>query len=364
MRVRQRGTNIYVTIFKASTLLKNVRVDVWVDDNPSGYQRPLSEARIARAVKYLIDEDGTFPTSILLNVRGRIDFQPSNEIQDAGDLGILTIPPSSLPFWIIDGQHRLMAIAAASRKMSDFDSYGVPACIFNLDKKYEEMRQFYVVNSRQKSVPTDLVQRHLYRSIQEKGEWQVALFESEKRLLAAEAVPIVDILNDELGSPWYKKIQLPGEKKSPKHIIKQTSMADSLGYVLKDLSPVERDDIRRDPIVIAAPLINYWNVIKELFPEAFAAPDSFLIQKTTGCYVFHMVFPIVWRACKSEDSFSKDKMKSILEEMLSWLSEIEKTPITSMFWHREYGSALVMGTSMKMFRALASRLATPFTFPE
>lgn len=364
MRICQKNVEVYVTIFNALTLLKNVNVDIWYDKNLSGYQRPVSEQRVRRAVKYLIDEDGTFPTSILLNVRGKIDFQPSNAIGDAGELGVLTIPTNALPFWIIDGQHRLMAIAAASRKTKDLDSYSIPVCIFNLNRKYEEMRQFYIVNSRQKSVPTDLVQRHLYRSIQEKGEWQMSLFESEKRIRAAEAVPIVDILNSDPSSVWHNKIQLPGERKLSNHIIKQTSIADSIGYILKDMSPVERDDIRRDPSLIALPLIKYWTVIKEFFKEAFADPSSYVIQKTTGCYVFHMVFPIVWRICRADDDFSQEKMKKILNEMLSWLSETEKTPITSMFWHREYGSRLITGTSMKMFRALASILATPFTFPE
>jgi DGQHR domain-containing protein len=315
-------------------------------------------------VKYLIDEDGTFPNSILLNVRGRIEFRPSNSIDDAGEFGILSIPTSSLPFWIIDGQHRLMAIGAASIRTKDFDAYGVPACIINLGQKYEEMRQFYVVNSRQKSVSTDLVQRHLYRSIQEKGEWKVSLCESAKKILAAEAVPITDILNNDCDSVWYNRIQMPGMPKSPNHIVRQTSMADSIGYILKTFSPVERDDVRRDPCVLAIPLKKYWDVIRSFFPEAFGDPNSYVIQKTTGCYVFHMIFPIIWEKCKADDDFSEEKMKGVLEEMLSWLSESEKIPIDSTFWHGEYGHSLIMGTSMKVFRSLASRLATPFMFPE
>lgn len=364
IRFRQKDVDIYATIFKASTLLKCVKVDIWEEENPFGYQRPLSETRIRRAVRYLIDEDGTFPSSILLNIRGKIDFKPSNSIDDAGELGILSIPENSLPFWIIDGQHRLMSIAAAALKIKDFRDYSIQVCIFNLSTKFDEMRQFYIVNSRQKSVPTDLVQRHLYHAITVKGEWRVAPFETERRLLAAEAVPVVDLLNNDTRSPWRAKIQLPGETKSSEHIIRQTSMADSIGYILKNSTPVERDDIRKNPSTLAEPLIDYWNIIKRFFPECFGDPNSYVIQKTTGCYVFHMVFPIIWRICKDADDFSPEKMKTILETMFADIADTQGIEMTSEFWHREYGNPLVMGTSMKAFRIIASLLASSFIFSE
>lgn len=363
MRICQNGIDIYVTVFNATTLLKNVKVDNWSEKNPNGYQRAVSDYRVKNAIKYLIDEDGTFPTSILLNVRGQVTFRPSTIIGDGGELGVLSLPPNSLPFWIIDGQHRLMAIALAAEKKNNFKDYSVPVCIFNLTKKYEEMRQFYIVNSRQKSVPTDLVQRHLYQSIWEKGQWKIAPFESEKRLLAAEAVPIVDILNLDKESPWYGKIQLPSEGKSSKHIVKQTSMADSIGYIFKSLSPIERDAVHKNPSDLARFLIQYWKVIRRFFPEAFADPDSYLIQKTTGIYVFHMVFPIILNECKAVDDFSPEKFKEILEKMLSELTQTESF-VKSDFWHKKFGDPIVMGTGMKTFRLIASRLAAPFTFPE
>jgi DGQHR domain-containing protein len=364
MRFRQKEIDIYVTIFKASALMKCVKVDVWEENNPFGYQRPVSEARIRRAIRYLVDEDGTFPTSILLNVRGKISFSASNSIDEAGELGVLNIPETSLPFWIIDGQHRLMSIFAAALKNKSFWDYSVPVCIFNLDARFNEMRQFYIVNSRQKAVPTDLVQRHLYYSITERGEWQISPFETEKRILAAEAVPIVDILNTSKASPWQGQIQLPGEIKSPKHIVRQTSIADSIGYIIKNLTPVERDDVRKNPETLAGSLIDYWNAIKRLLPDCFDDPKSYVLQKTTGCYVFHMVFPIVWRICREAGDVSSEKMESVLESMLTDLADSQGVEMTSDFWHTEFGNQLVIGTSMKIFRTLASLLASSFMFPE
>jgi len=352
-KITQGRYDLYITIMKALELLRFAKIDHWVSDNLQGYQRPLNEGRVSKAMNYLLYEEGNFPTSVLINVRGKVYYSPSNMIGDFGELGVLEVPDSALPLWVIDGQHRLAAIERATSKNPRFENFGVPVSIFNFHDRFDEMRQFYIVNNRQKSVSTDLAQRHLHQTIVERGEWGVAPFESEKKILAAEALDIVDLLRTTPDSPWFDNVQLPDSKRG---IIKQTSLADAIGYVLKELTPTERHDVSQKPETLATVLIDYWNALKDIFPDAFANPQEYTIQKTTGCYVFHMVFPNILSICKELGDSSEDKMKEILTVMLNNFAEAEGIPMDCSFWHCRFGNPLAMGTNQKTIRLLTYKL--------
>jgi DGQHR domain-containing protein len=341
---------------KAFDLLQYGTIDYWHEKNKAGYQRPLQETRVIKATRYLLDEEGVFPTSILINIRGEVEFFPSCSINGFGELGVLVIPDKSLPLRIIDGQHRIMAVRLAAREDTEFENYALPVSILTLDDRYEEMRQFYIVNSRQKSVPTSLAQRHLIQAILRKGEWEVLPFETRKKVLAAEAVPIVDILRTDPNSPWFGKVFLPDERKQPYHIMSQTSLADSIGHILKELTKEERNELRENPMPLASLLIDYWNSLKEIFPEAFETPSDFTLQKTNGCYIFHLIFPQIIALCEEANDFSKEKMKCLLTKMFETFRLKEQIPaIRSDFWHRTKGHPLAIGTGMKSIRDLASK---------
>jgi len=355
-KIRQNRVELYITTMKAFDLMKYGTIDYWHEKNQTGYQRPLQERRIIKATRYLLDEEGIFPTSILVNVRGRVEFNPSCSVNGFGELGVLTIPDKSLPLLIIDGQHRIMAIKVAAREDLQFENYAVPVSILTLDDSFDEMRQFYVVNSRQKSVPTGLAQRQLSQTILERGEWEVLPFESTKKVMAAEAVPIVDILRTNPQSPWFGKVFLPDEKKQPHHIMSQTSLADSVGQILKVLTKEERNELREDPTPLASLLIDYWSALKEIFPHAFTNPSEYTLQKTNGCYVFHLIFPSVIAFCEDENNLSKEKMKQLLTDMLENFATNEGwTGILGDFWHGTKGHPLAMGTGMKSIKELAKK---------
>ena len=129
-------------------------------------------------------------------------------------------------------------------RLADF---AVPISIVSFQDQFDEMRMFYIVNSRQKSVPTSLAQRHLDKTITSKGKEKVSPYETKKKVMAAMAIPIVDILRTHPRSPWYEKVQLPSETRRTKHIISQTSFADSIGYILSELPEHEVNDIRKKP---------------------------------------------------------------------------------------------------------------------
>jgi hypothetical protein len=75
----QRGVmDLYTCVFRAGDLVEIINVDRWTPDNNRGYQRFPSERRLGMArgsaVRYLVKEYGWFPTSIVINVRGKVKF--------------------------------------------------------------------------------------------------------------------------------------------------------------------------------------------------------------------------------------------------------------------------------------------------
>lgn len=349
-KIQQRGLPMYITTMKAGDLLASYKIDRWGEDNPKGYQRALVPIRVRKAMNYLLKEEGVFPTSILVNVRGKLEFRPKRTIEGFAEFGELVISPESLPFSVVDGQHRLEGLKEAREEDPKFDDYPVPVVIVNLPNIYEEMRQFYIINTRQKGVPTDLVQRHLYEMSEKMGKPKLLMLEGEKAVLTAEAIPIVDVIRNDSRSPWYNKVQLPGEKKQPNHIIKQRPFADSITYILKSSHKFRR----MDPKQLADNLTNYWNALKEIFPEAFEDPKEFTIQRTPGTYSLHMIYPHIYDLCEQAGDFSQRKIKQILEKMFQNVAEaIPVDQLDSAFWHRKEGHPLAIATSMKTIKALA-----------
>jgi len=351
IKIRQKDHDIYVSAVRASDLLNNYRVGWWSRNDQSGYQRPLRQSRLREIQSYLTKDIGTFPTSVLANVRGKINVKPIKRIDAKRELCEVTIPDSSLPLWIIDGQHRVEGLKAAIENDSGFGDFPIIVSLFTLNDTYDEMLQFHIVNSRAKSVPTDLAQRHIFRMASKIGLAEVMAREGERDALGAAAIAVVDRLMKDENSPWYERIQLPDEpRKQPGEVIRQRPLSDSIHYILK-----EKHVLQRDPDKLAKLLGDYWTALKEIFPIAFENPEEYTIQKTTGAYSLHMVFSEVYDKCEEAGAINKDKMKLVLKEMFKKTSERLGAEINDQFWSKtiDEGHHLAQSTSQKMIKALA-----------
>lgn len=105
-----------------------------------GYQRPLKDSRITQIERYLSKDIGTFPTSILANVRGKIECE-TRSLDGGHEVCELTIPDKALPLWVIDGQRRMQGLKAAIEKDPKLRNYPLIVSLFTLPEIYEEMLQ-------------------------------------------------------------------------------------------------------------------------------------------------------------------------------------------------------------------------------
>ena len=340
VRFRQKrpDVNLYVTAISLRDLLGRFDSDTYSSDNQSGYQRPVTKSRLRKISHYVREEEGTLPTSIVLCVRQphRARFESAD-----GATGTLTID-AGVPMWVVDGQHRLFGLRRALEKDKAkwLLDYQLPVVIVDGIDAYEEMRTFHVINTRQKGVPTDVVDRHLLSMRAAEG---LALIdrEGEKNYLRGRATLLVDRLNDDESSPWRGMIRMPGDPLKPEHMLKQHSLVTSLEPVLRD------GFVKRITDEEAAQLLlNYWNAARGIWSTAFETPKDYVLQRPLGAGVLHQILPDVLDVCRASDDFSSKRMA----DTLSYVGR------SSGFWHAVRGHYMVRASGSRAVKTLAEYL--------
>ena len=343
LRIDQKGVAMFITALPLGELRKHIKVDYWGPDNDEGYQRPLVDRRLSDVAKYVNEEEGVLPTSILVCVRDGDSDQPTFEVTEGSEefaqRGILNIPEGAT-LWVVDGQHRVFGVGRAYERNGNIGlvDYPFPVTIMTGVDRYKEMNHFNIVNTRQKKMSTDIVDRHLVIRARREGLNMIASGKGgEKDYQRAKGTRITDALNEEVG-PWFHQIAIPGVVGRDKGLVRQHALVASLEPVLKDPWMSARTE---DEVVQL--LTRYWNALSRIWPDAFTDPGTHRVQATVGIYSLHMVLPSVIQFCLIERDFSEDKMRQIWED----------TSIASKFWHKEHGDPLTLGTGMASIRAIA-----------
>ena len=120
------------------------------------YQRIIKKSRLKSVRKFINDDKGYFPNSIIISIDTKrpLQFDRSDK-QVSGavaDLGILHLPQQYRSAYIIDGQHRLYGYSDSPYALTN----SIPVVAFeNLDQK-EQVRLFMEINENQKPVSKNL----------------------------------------------------------------------------------------------------------------------------------------------------------------------------------------------------------------
>lgn len=352
----------YNCVMNAGDLVDCVNLDRWETDNLGGYQRKISLHRLSEArgsiVRYLVREMGCFPSSVLLNVRGKVEFTPERE-QLNHSFGELSFDGNAA--WLIDGQHRIAALEKTISRNEDYRNYPIITSILRLDDRFDELLLFYIINRRQKGVPTDLAYRHLQRMLWQKGEEWIIDFEGKPGLDRSYSMEIVDILNSEPISPWNQRIRVVHEPKDSNHLIEDNQIASTVLPLLKD------KNFKGKPIkTIARYLIDYWNALYGVFPACFDDPKEYLLMSRTGSQIMNRLFKEIFPSLeKPNEENMFHYLRYLTKETPGHEIPDLRPPINSDFWHKEHGSEHVKDSSRNgkevLFTALHEKiwLASP-----
>jgi DGQHR domain-containing protein len=346
LKISQKGVGLYVTALPFKELKKHVLVDYWSPSNPNGYQRPLVDRRLADVAKYMMAEQGVLPTSILLCVRSTdekgVTFKAIGKQDGFAEIGDLTVPEEA-KLWIVDGQHRFYGVNRAYEREGavEFEGYAFPVTILAGVSQYDEMIHFNIINTTQKKMPTDIVDRHLVQKASAEGVKMIASgSKGEKEYMRAKATRIIDLL-DQADGPWHNQIAVPGVVGKDQGLVRQHAMVAAIEPALKDAFLAIRSDEE-----IAKLLNFFWKACQQIWPEAFGSPDEYRVQATVGVYALNWVFPSVVHLCVAERKLSQEKMAEL----------IAGTGIDSKFWSKTDGDSLTLGTGMASIRALAMHI--------
>lgn len=243
-----------------------------------GYQRVPSESRKKKVARYLERyTNPIFPTNILINARSPLDFK------ERGEKGIGELTINSYPCWIVDGQTRIEGFKYAIQelKLSSIQEQEIPVTFLSNFELYDELEQFFILNSTQKRVSTDLAQRLKLEIAKSDPAKYETLGIGE--MWELRALKIVDLLNTQSDSHiWHGRIRLPNTQRSPINIVSQNSFVRSLkplmkGGIFENFKPDLAYKIIKD----------YWSALGQVFPDAFSRPREYVIQKTPGVFSLH-----------------------------------------------------------------------------
>lgn len=288
----QDGTAIYFSKINAKELStrtdERFKIDYFrrLDSNQDlGYQRQLSKIAVEKIKDFILKEtkNPLLPTAILVNSREPLDYK-----DNGGGFGVLTVKNT---LYIIDGQHRFEAWTQMMQDPALEEMYGdyeFPLIVLSGFEEYREIEQFYVINSKQKKIKTDLAQRHSL-ALAKHSETE-GLIPSEKRW-ELSAVKITDILNEQLECIWNKKVILADDTADLRKtkFISQSSFVSSLKPLFLGSKPIFKIEKGVNNLDKWAKIIaDYWDIIEKYYPNAVQNTRDYSLMKTVGVFSFHI----------------------------------------------------------------------------
>lgn len=314
------GTRIISGFIPAGILIPdNYKIPYRDSLKKTGYQRKPQDARINELAADLRQGRADLPTAVLLNIRDRGSRDAVHQTPDGAVLEIsswMTARPNpGAYFFVVDGQHRVLGLhKLISEDRERWARFALPfVCMLGADEN-EEMDQFYIVNSKAKSVRTDLAYELLkersqrdssvYTSLLERGrDWQVDGQILAERLAESSAI-------------WKRRIRLPSMEKG-ETTITNTSMVNSMKSLLNDFPFFKRSSVDQRAKVLEA----YWQGISDAIPVAFADAGSYSIQKGLGVMVMHDILPDVIELVRSNGGsvLEKETYQTVIQPALEKL---------------------------------------------
>ncbi|MBA7572026.1 hypothetical protein ES708_13801 [subsurface metagenome] len=320
IRITQQGKKIYIGKMTGSQILDWCTTTEWDPDlgwdlTKQGYQRAPNEKHYTRIGNFLREEiDPLLPTSALLAARedeyGVLEFVAYADAYP--DIGNIVIHKPRL-LYIVDYQHRWRGIkdAVERLKCGNLLDFQVPVIIMADVSRYEEIRQFYLINSKQKRVNTDLGLALLQTMATQASEEELMNFVGPGNRYRIRGTRLTFKIAGKTQGPWVGKILDPNMEGTGNQVVSIKSFVDSLRPILSRTSPVH---MRTDDELIQI-ILDYWSGIEQLMPHVFSSPKDYTIQGTVGVFVMHRVAARkVLTSCVQQNDMSSAKVAQALNK--------------------------------------------------
>lgn len=169
------------------------------------YQRIIKKSRLTSVRKFIDDDKGYFPNSIIISIdtdRPLVFDRSDKQVDDAiAMLGILHLPQKYKSAYIIDGQHRLYGYSDSQYAKTN----SIPVVAFENLKKEEQIKLFMEINENQKSVS-----KNLRNTLNADTRWNSPKYNERRDALRLR---IAQKLGEDYTSPLYGRIII-GEDQS------------------------------------------------------------------------------------------------------------------------------------------------------
>lgn len=285
LKASQGSNSLYLFKEKASVLWSFLSINRREEDKDVGYQRVLSNSRVA-AVAGFIESGKAIPVSIIVSLDENCSYDEKN--------GTLSIPPGKDIGWVIDGQHRLAGAHEAAKQGTDIEL--CVAAFVGLDEQ-SQIDQFITINREAKGVPTSLVLDLLKKLPQQRPS----------DIAKERAVDISRLLKEDKESPFFHRIVSIGSPGA-----NQISLVNFARKV-SPLVNVEKGLLRVYTLnEQAAILNNYFKVIRDIYKDEWKKSNS-IFFKTIGFGALLNVFEYVFMQTLSRyGGFTQNDIHNVL----------------------------------------------------
>lgn len=211
----------------------------------------------------------------------------------------------------------------------------------NQVEKVEEIQQFYIVNSTQKKVRTDLAE-NLLKMIALKNPEEMDKLKKSGQYWKIAALNIIEKLNSDPESVWFNRVKKPNQPSNKELVVSQLSLMNSLKPVLRTFLNTYSES------VIKQWVDDFWKALRKLMPEAFAEPRNYVIQKTPGVFSLHILLPDLILYLLGDGEITRESFIEILKTDPEHFCDPE-------FW-LSGGEGAANYTSQSQFNLLANEL--------
>ncbi|HLF79945.1 MAG TPA: DGQHR domain-containing protein [Dehalococcoidia bacterium] len=345
LRAVQSGLVLYLGVMSAEQILACCHTTEWDPDlgwdlDRQGYQRaPLDEHYRTIGGFLRSNPRALMPSSALLSAReretGALNFtqKATTGQTEFGELEI----EDWRQFSIIDYQHRWRGFMYAIEVLGadELKEFVIPVTIIADISRADEIEQFYLINSKQKRIDTDLALALLQTLASEAELPRLLNLVGAGKRYRIRATRLTFRLAEMNLAPWGGRIMQPHDLPQPGGVLAVKSFVDSLAPVLSTRSLTGR--LSDDELLTV--LIDFWSALARIVPVAFQEPENHQIQRTVGTFAFNLLF--------TRDIYPRARVRgdTTTQGFEQLLRHIDPRYLTAEFWKTGGPARVYVGSS-------------------